>query len=369
MRLSVTAEYLLWWMSRRPLPDNLVTGGPVNTGNPLTSSGPIGNPGTQTLFGGSQGAGAFSGGRLTVDYRFSNQSPLGLQASGFLLEERSHSFSVNSDPAGNPILTRPIFDVLDKRQSAVIVSFPGAFAGGVTVSSSTRLWGAESNLFAQAVEVPNRSMRWLVGFRYLDLQEHLGFLQALTILPNGGASLNNVPLMRGDNLVLGDSFHTRNQFYGGQIGTIVTLARGPLQLGLTGKLALGDIHELVDPEGSTLLFLPGSATPAASARGGVLALRTNSGAATSDRFAVIPEVAIKVGWRLNDRLNAFAGYSFLYCSDVVRPGDQVNPNINVSNAPSSLFFNRFPTPAQPIPVFRHTDYWAHGVNLGLEVQF
>ncbi len=60
-RLTFSGEYLLWWMSGRPMPANLVTTGPVVTGNPLTSSGPVGNPGTQTLFGGSQNAGAFSG--------------------------------------------------------------------------------------------------------------------------------------------------------------------------------------------------------------------------------------------------------------------------------------------------------------------
>jgi hypothetical protein len=55
--------------------------------------------------------------------------------------------------------------------------------------------------------------------------------------------------------------------------------------------------------------------------------------------------------------------------DVVRSSDQINPNTNVSNAPSSLFFNRFSTPVQPSPLLQHSDLWVHGVNFGLEVPF
>jgi hypothetical protein len=49
----------------------------------------------------------------------------------------------------------------------------------------------------------------------------------------------------------------------------------------------------------------------------------------------------------------FAAYDFLYLSEVVRPGDQIDHNL----VPS------------PLPIFNRTDFWAQGVSFGLEVKF
>ncbi len=115
--------------------------------------------------------------------------------------------------------------------------------------------------------------------------------------------------------------------------------------------------------------MPGRATPAGFAQGGVLALRTNSGLKASDRFTVIPEVALKAGWRFTERVSVFGGYSFMFVSDVARPGDQINQSVNIGNAPTSIFYNRITGPAQPSPLFNHTDFWVHGVNFGIELKF
>ena len=67
-------------------------------------------------------------------------------------------------------------------------------------------------------------------------------------------------------------------------------------------------------------------------------------------------------------LFGFIGYDFMYWSQVVRPGSQVDRNINLSQ--SSVFGSgALMGPASPSAVINHTDFWAQGITLGLEFQF
>ncbi|HET7719587.1 MAG TPA: BBP7 family outer membrane beta-barrel protein, partial [Acidimicrobiales bacterium] len=64
-----------------------------------------------------------------------------------------------------------------------------------------------------------------------------------------------------------------------------------------------------------------------------------------------------------------AGYTVLYWSSVVRPGDQVDLLVNASQIPSNLLPTGLVGPARPAVLFRDTDFWAQGVNLSLEVRY
>jgi hypothetical protein len=74
-----------------------------------------------------------------------------------------------------------------------------------------------------------------------------------------------------------------------------------------------------------------------------------------------------VGGNLTPRLRAWAGYTFLYWSEVARAGDQVNLNVN----PALLQPGTGPVsgPFEPSFSFRDSGFWAHGLNLGLEYRF
>jgi hypothetical protein len=67
----------------------------------------------------------------------------------------------------------------------------------------------------------------------------------------------------------------------------------------------------------------------------------------------------------------FAGYEILYWNRVVRPGDQIDHNVNLSqNAvldPKGV--GTLVGPAQPAPLFNRSDFWAQGINLGLEYRY
>jgi hypothetical protein len=365
----VTTDYLIWWLRRGPVAVPLVTTGPVVTGDPITSSGPIGNPGTVSLVGDSGlDYGTLSGGRFTFDFGLPAGGP-GVQVSGFVLERGAVGLSAASDAGGNPILARPIHDVLDQVSSAALVSYPGALAGGIAVVSRSRLWGLESNLTGPSWGDERRHARLLAGIRYLDLLESLDIAQRSTVLlPNSGF-FNGSVLNPDDTLVLGDAFRTRNQFYGAQLGVEGERGAGRWVVAGQAKVALGAVHELVEVQGSSALIAAGATGIGEVAGGGVLALDTNIGRPREDRFAVLPEVSVKLGYRVTPRLLATVGYTFLYLSDVARPGNQIDPGVNVGHAPSSEAFGLLLDPRRPAPLFNHSEFWAQGLSVGLELHF
>ena len=88
---------------------------------------------------------------------------------------------------------------------------------------------------------------------------------------------------------------------------------------------------------------------------------------TRDRFSVVPEVGINVGYQVTDHINVFVGYSYLYWNNVVRPGNEINLALNSTRTPVSLVP---PTgPIAPIFSFRDSDFWAQGVNFGVGLRF
>jgi Putative beta barrel porin-7 (BBP7) len=164
-----------------------------------------------------------------------------------------------------------------------------------------------------------------------------------------------------------DSFRTRNQFYGGQIGARASYTRGNFFGELDAKLAIGDTHGTVDVSGSSsLTSTTGNIT---TAPGGLFAGPSKLGRFSQDEFSWLPEVELKVGYKITRHANVFVGYNFTYWTDVLRPGDQVNRNIDTREIPTSFNFTPGFTAAPVAPAFNHTDFWAQGINFGLQFRF
>ena len=85
--------------------------------------------------------------------------------------------------------------------------------------------------------------------------------------------------------------------------------------------------------------------------------------------AVVPEVDFSVGYQLFRWARLSVGYNFLYCSSVLRPGDQLDRTVSPTLLPSHPAFNPASTAANPAPLFKSTDFWAQGLNFGLSVSF
>lgn len=367
-RFWVSAEYLGWWVKEQRVAQPLLTTatGEANLASE-TIPGTIGAPGTRTLFGENDlGLSMFSGGRLTVGFVIDDHRNHAIEASAFALGERGGDYRAASDPVGNPVLARPIFRPETNSEAVFLISFPDAFAGGIIFDWRTQFWGTEINYLCNVVRSQSFSCDLLVGARYLDLDEDFRATDVSEVLGGGVGFFNGRAVDVGNSLAKRDIFETSNAFYGGQIGGKVEYRDDCWYVLLKLKVALGVSHEDLRIDGSS------SVTSGAfinSLPGGLLTASSNIGHYQRDQFAVVPEVGMNVGFTLSNSCRIFAGYSFTYLSNVVRPGEQIDRTVNLSLTPTSPAFGTNNVPAAPRPLFQTTDFWAHGINVGAAFRF
>jgi hypothetical protein len=361
-RLWFGAEYLLWWVKGASIPP-LITTGPLTPFNPASPPGSLSNPDTKPLLGpGTLGFNPAPGGRFTVGGWFDSEQTIGLEASYFFLTEETvrRRLSQPGTP-GSPALALPFFNPLTGLEDSAAVALPGAFSGLANLRLATRFQGTEANFVFNAVSEPNFRLDLLAGYRYLNLHEGLDFITIST----------NVPPLPRDVFVTADQFRCENDFHGGQVGARTYLRLGHWYVEGTGKVAFGNTHEMTSINGQLLTNDFTGFGRVQSFPGGYLALPTNRGTFSTDQFAVVPEANVKVGWQPRDWARLFVGYTFLYVSSVARPGDQIDRVINPSQAPAITGSpaSTLVGPARPQFLGRDTDFWAQGINFGLELRY
>jgi hypothetical protein len=372
----IRGEYLLWRIKDGQVPPLITTG--IAGTSPLP--GALGQSGTTVLFGGSDMDNSVrSGARFSGGLWLDNCQTIGLEASYFFLGSRSVRFDMSADGSlGSSLIGRPFFDVLAGSQNSQLVAFPllaggtnaltasgtGLASGDIHASSYSRLQGGDINAFCNLCSGCNYRVQMLGGFRYLQLNEGIGIIETSHINP---ALPANSPFFGGSTISIADQFDTRNNFYGGQVGLRGEVRSGRMFVELQAKVALGATHEVVDIHGSTAITSAAGTTVLTPA--GFLATGSNSGTFTSNRFAVVPEVGINLGCQITSHLRALVGYTFMYCSSVVRPGDQIDTGLSGTQIPTDSRYNPQAGPIRPAVPLRQTDFWAQGINLGLELRF
>jgi hypothetical protein len=364
-RIWVSADYLMYWVKRAPLRTPLVTTDPTN--GATATAGGLADPTTQVLLGNTDiNYHAFSGVRLGAGYSLSEN--IALEGSVFYLGSQTRTLGVGADPTGNPFLFRPVSDVDTGNPNAgTFVSLPGFVTGQVQVSSSINLWGADAVFAATLWRTRTTTLDALIGFRYLDLFEKLDIQDNRMILAPGFANFGAQIANPGDIFSFQDSFHTRNQFYGGVLGLRGEKLLGNWTLSGTARVAFGDTHQLINIGGTTTL-IPAAGTGSASLPGGVLALQSNSGAFSHNEFSVVPEVRAQLSYNLRSWLQVSAGYNFLYWNHVVRPGDQISTTVSAAQAPSSPSYAPGTTTGPSAPR-NSSDFWTQGVSFGVTLRY
>src|SRR5207248_2478320 len=106
---------------------------------------------------------------------------------------------------------------------------------------------------------------------------------------------------------------------------------------------------------------------------------SNIGRYSTNSFAILPEEGIKLGYQVTPHTRLTLGYSFLYLTDVARPGNQIDTGVNRAQLPSFTVVNgqvvAIPNsgqgigPARPGFLFQHSDFWAQGVSFGIEFRY
>jgi Putative beta barrel porin-7 (BBP7) len=364
-RCYFDAEYLMWWTKGDPVPP-LATESTL--GNFLTNpaAGSLSDPNTSVVLGGHDLVSPMRYGfRLTGGEFLDGDHTFAVEANYFLLDRQTTTLAVSNNglpnagaPLSTPVLAVPFFDVTIPGASSIVLSFPsaalfnGPFAGYSTLSVSTFLESGEANGVWNMVNEPGLRLAALAGFRCLVLREDLAIYdQAIT-----PAQLLKMTM---------DKFDTQDTFYGGQLGVRGEVTRGRFFLEGAVKAALGNMHDTLDISGASALATPKGV---GILPGGLFAQPTNSGNRSQDEFAVVPEITLNVGVNIGRHLRAFVGYDFLYVSSVIRPGSQIDTNLNLTQ---SSFFNggTLVGPAAPQARFNTSDYWAQGLNFGLQIRF
>jgi hypothetical protein len=362
----VSAEYLYWWTKGSNLP-NLVTGGSATDAIP----GALGQPGTRVLFGGDEDSQGHSGARFNAGIWLNDSHTFGLEGSYFFLGSRSENFFTGASGApGSAVITRPFLDVPPTGaapfQNSEIVAFPGVAGGTVSVQSTSRLQGAAPDVLCNLCCCGSCCSGYRVdligGFSWFELNESVNINEDIT--PNGGLGSGFPP---GSRIAVNDQFSTQNDFYGPQIGIRGEWWRDRFFVNARSSLAIGDSHESVSITGSTVFTAPGSAPIVAP--GGLLALPSNIGNFSRDHFAVVPETGFNVGYQVTPHLRTYVGYTFMYWSSVVRPGDVIDGAVNPSQLPTIAGRGPLVGPANPAFEFHDSNFWAQGLNLGVELRY
>jgi len=255
-----------------------------------------------------------------------------------------------------PIVARPFFDVVNNRQDSSLDVFPGLLNGRAEVSATSFFDGADLSALWTVFHGEHWHVMALAGVRYLNLEEDVRIEERVQVSPAS-------PRFGGSAIGVTDLFDTQNFFYGGQLGAKVEWRRRRWVVDVVAKVALGDSHEVVRTWGQTTV----DGKTLASA--GLLVLASNTGRATRDAFAVVPEVGVNVGYQITESLRLFAGYSFIAWSDVARPGDQIDFGLNPNLIPTSATFGASGRPARPTLAVRGTDFWAQGASFGVEWRY
>ena len=333
-----SAEYLFWVTKDAPLPIPLITSGP-SVGNLRPAFG------QQVVIGGENiDSKPQSGGRFILGAWIDPERNLGVEGSYFFLSQNTNNaLAVVPGPA---VLAVPFADATNGLESALQLSGPGT-NGMVQTMLRSRLWGVEANLRGNVLSCCNWQFGGLLGFRALGLDDTFEITAATVNPPNLAPSS-----------LFQDRFATRNRFFGGQVGVVAEWHCGRWFVELSGKFALGNTHEQLEVGGNHLVG-------GVAGVGGIFAQQTNMPGATRDQLSFVADTGVNLGYQVTDYLRAYVGYSVLYWTDTLRPGEQIDRTIN----PTQLRGGTLVGPLRPAPQFKGTDFWAQGLNVGLELRY
>jgi len=376
----VRADALLWWIREQPDPQALLrisslTSAPGFIGQPTALNDPI----AQTVLGqNSISMGSFGGGRLTAGFWFDYERSFGVEANGFFLSQNSTSQQAGSDPnTGMPILGRPFYDVNLGMESASPVSSLGSQAGNMIVTVNSQMQGGEANLL-KVISSSTEDVRliFMCGGRFLNLTEQMQITSNTNLVPNSaeGVTFLGQPLTPPQGLSMVDTFKTQNQFVGGQVGFRVEWWGEYWYLRAQGEVALGSLIQSININGSTSLLSSPGGTVLNQAPGGFLAQPSNIGTFDRTVTSVMPSLECQLGYQLCPHFWLDLGYSFLAMTKTVRPGLEIDHDLNLTQAPYVLPVPLAGAPAvtnvnRPTALFNDQTFWAHGLSLGLRLTY
>lgn len=369
----VRGEYLLWGTKGMRTPPLVITSaaqGIDPSDLHLNDNGDLGVifP-LSILYGGDRlNDEARSGARITFGFWLDDCQTVGVEADYWGLNDGKDSFFRDSD--GNPILARPLYNVLTGLESSELVAYPTAVGGvlhqgSIDIDTATRVQGSGvralvnmccstgcgTSLWNGCPTPVSKRVDLIAGYRFVRLDDSLRIRENSQLTPGG-------------SFLITDSFDTENHFHGFDVGAQAGWRRGPWSLDVLSKVALGNLRSIADISGNSVITPTGGAS--VTQTGGILTQSTNIGRYTNDEFAAVPELGFTVGYSLTPAWRVTAGYNFVYWSKVARAGDQIDRDVNPNLIPDANGPGTDNSHLRPEFRWVYDDFWAQGLTLGLE---
>lgn len=310
----IRGEYVVWTATTQ----RGLQAGQELSGNPLANS-------LLELTGTSQTdliSAAFQnriGYRLTLGKWFDPEQTIGFEATGFYFYRQSVNVPLTSADAARGL-----------GPEAAAIGLPALTGGGggtVAVPINSPLVNGLvnfelDNLLIYGVEVLGRCCLYdfgharldgLLGVRRLEVEGTLGI--------NAAAVGQGAPVLAGAIVSTNESIFAESVYSGPVIGLDYTAFWGPLDCSIRPKVQIAYLSTTVTRQVSAQANIPGVGMAAVS--GGTFLPFPGLETQTSNGWAVIPELELRLGCCLTSHIRLVAGASFMMIPDVSRTEGQL----------------------------------------------
>ena len=336
------AEGMFLWRKKRFYPP-LVTASA--TAPPI-----LGDPTTRILFG-DETIGNSPKAGYRIDAGLWWDCCWGLGGGFYSSGTEKNQFKAGGNALGEPFIGRPFFNAASGNQEVDLISGPTLLPllnninGSIEIDTVNRNMGGDA--YTRFHLINQCRLKWdvLGGFYYNQLVDNLNITTQQTVI-----SLIALP----EVIRVNDQFNCTNNFYGALVGSVAEFCYNRWAIRATCKVGLGSMQKRVQVKGSTTSFTGVDLGTISVQEFGFLANLSNIGKHSHHKFEVIPELQVRLEFRVWKQLRLTAGYTCIYWPSVVLSGEQVNLTLNSAE-----------------PSFHHKDksFWMQGATAGFYVCF
>jgi len=336
-------DLMLMWRKGGQYP-----GGVLTTSDPV-DRGILGNPSTQTLFGGTESDDPYLGGRLTMGLWLDDYQDwsIGGRFMGLGSQEMGRTFTSEEFPT----LAFPFFNTDSGMQDSFLVALPGDGVGAadnttVSLNNTNNFYTGDFFVTKHLWTRHATRLDFMTGYNFARIDDTFSSSAQFTVRDLGGS----IPV--GTVIQYNDMFAARNTFHGGQLGLLAEFQDGPITWRGLAKLSLGNMEQQATIRGSQL------ENGVVEDNQGIYARNSNSGEFSRNRFAFVPEANFDLIYAISGNLDLKLGSTFIYYSDVATGGSLINPSMDPGLGGTDPQFR-----------FNSQDFWVLGMNFGIDYHY
>ncbi len=344
-----STENLLSFAAKRTSPVLVTTSG----ANVLPLQGAAG---VTDAFGGTISPDMILGYRMSAGRYFGAQEKVGMGIRGYGIFDSSEVFAQSS--AGGSSIGVPFLNLNAVPGQQTVPGLTGAAddayivagntpaaqpisTGSVRAADQLKMIGTDISGYILIARSGSFRTDLVSGYTYNQLRNRTSLYTTSVNQLTGDGIANGTVLTTYDN------FQVENRFNGAHLGVLSSVVRNRASFSTLAKIAFGSMRSRVHVNGSSTIA-------GVADTQGIFALADNIGVSTSEHFAFLPELGMKLGYAVRPNIQLTVGYTLLVWSDVMLSGEQIDPTLNLSGLGP-----------RPLPTNKHSAYWMQSVDLGL----